>query len=243
MKYILSFLLFISFTVTVFSQSPEKMSYQAVIRASDNSLVADANVGIKIIIRQNSTTGTIVYEETHSVSTNSNGLVSLEIGTGSVVQGSFSDIVWSSGTYYIESQTDVTGGNNYTLVAVSQLLSVPYALHAKSADHFTGTVTATRAEVIDLVASRDIATTDVNNTIACTSTSTLTLTANFSSMVIGDTINLEAHNGAILTIIAASGVSLNYTASGTANFISATGNVRFGMIRKTGDNAYIISGQ
>ncbi|GAA4817025.1 hypothetical protein [Litoribaculum gwangyangense] len=245
MKYL--FTLFVCFicTLSVLAQTPEKMSYQAIIRASDNTLLASSNVSLKILIRQGSTTGNVVYEETHSERTNSNGLVSLEIGTGNSVQGNFSSIPWEQGPYFVETQVDVTGSSNYTITGVSQLLSVPYALHAKSAESFTGNIVASpyRAAIIPLTNSRNIANLDINNTIACTNSSTLTLTSNFSAMEIGDTVNLEAHDGAILTVTAGAGVRLNYTDGGTAVFTSRVGNVRFGLLRKSATNAYIISGQ
>lgn len=245
MKLTLSILLFVTVTLSVFAQSPEKMSYQAIIRSQDNSLVANSNISLKIIVHQGTVSGTKVYEETHYVSTNNNGLVSLEIGTGRILTGNFSSIAWQSGPYFIETQVDVAGGANYNIIGVTQLLSVPYALHAKTAERLVGTNSTNpyKALIVPLVSSRNIASTDINNTLECTTSSTLTLTSGFGAMAIGDTVNLEAHNGAILTIQAATGVTINYTASGSAQFISIAGNVRFGLLRKSGLNAYIISGQ
>ncbi|MUH35607.1 hypothetical protein D9O36_07130 [Zobellia amurskyensis] len=228
------------------AQAPEKMSYQAIIRSSDNSLVLDAPVNLKIIVRQGSVNGTSAYEETHAATTNANGLVSLEIGSGNRVSGNFSEIPWANGPFFIETQVDPNGGSNYSIIGVSQLLSVPYALYAKYAENVTGGSTSTpvkSAAIVSLQSSRNIASGDVNNTLECTKTATFTITSSFSSMKIGETINLEAHNGALLTVKAASGVSLNYNDGGTAIFESASGNVRFGLLRKSGDNAYIISGQ
>lgn len=237
-------LLFVTVTIKLYAQSPEKMSYQAIIRSQNNDLVANTRISLRVIVHQGSAAGTIVYQETHSATTNNNGLVSLEIGTGNITTGTFSAIAWEKGPYFIETQVDVTGGANYNIMGTTQLLSVPYALHAKTAERIVGTATTTpRAAVIPFTSSRNITTTDVNNTIECTATSTLTLTSNFTSMLTGDTINLEAHNGAVLTIQASSGVTINYTASGSAKFTSAAGNVRFGFLRKTGTNSYIISGQ
>jgi hypothetical protein len=242
MKLIFTILLFVTVTLTVFAQSPEKMSYQAIIRAQDNSLVDNSNVSLKIIVHQSTVSGTIVYQETHSVITNTNGLVSLEIGTGKIITGNFSTIAWEKGPYFIETQVDVAGGTNYNIIGVSQLLSVPYALHAKTAERIVG-ANPYKALIIPFTSSRSIASTDINNTLECTTSSTLTLTSGFGTMAIGDIINLEAHNGAVLTIQASSGVTINYTASGSALFSSTTGNVKFGILRKSGLNAYIISGQ
>lgn len=116
------------------AQAPEKMSYQAVVRNSSNGLVISAPVGMRISILQGSAAGASVYTETQTVNSNANGLVSLEIGSGTVVSGDFSTIDWSADTYFIQTETDPTGGTTYTVTGTSQLMSVPYALHAKSAE-------------------------------------------------------------------------------------------------------------
>lgn len=126
-------------TASVFAQSPEKISYQAVIRNSSNALVTSIPVGMRISILRGSPVGTAVYVETQTPTTNSNGLVSIEIGTGTVVIGNFATIDWANGTYFIKTETDPTGGLNYTIVGTNQLLSVPYALHAKTAETVTET--------------------------------------------------------------------------------------------------------
>lgn len=238
-------LLFLIFTLQVFAQSPEKISYQAIIRAQDNSLVVNSKITLKVVVHQGAANGTSVYQETHSVNTNNNGLISLEIGTGTVGMGSFSAIAWDRGSYFIETQVDVKGGTNYNIVGVTQLLSVPYALHAKTADRIVGgnISVPTRSAIVSFVSSRNIAAGDINNTLECTASATLTLTSDFASMSVGDTINLEAHNGAVLTLQAVSGVTINYISAGNAKFTSTAGNVRFGFLRKTGGNSYIISGQ
>ena len=110
------------------SFTPQSFSYQAVIRGGNNVLVANKPVGMKISLLQGSEIGTAVYVETHKPTSNANGLVSISIGGGSVVMGSFVHIDWSKGPYFVKTETDVTGGTNYSLTSVSQLLSVPYAL-------------------------------------------------------------------------------------------------------------------
>jgi hypothetical protein len=245
MKFTLTLLLFVTVTLNVFSQAPEKMSYQAIIRSKVNSLVTNTNISLKVIVHQSTTTGTKVYEETHLVKTNNNGLVSLEIGTGNIISGTFSAIAWEKGLYFIETQVDATGGTNYNIIGITQLLSVPYALHAKTAERLVGTNGANpyKTVIIPFTSSRSIAGSDINNTLECTTSATLTLTSGFGTMAIGDTINLEAHNGAVLTIQASTDVTINYNVNGSAQFSSVAGNVKFGLLRKSGLNAYIISGQ
>ena len=141
MKKIYSIVTGILLTASVWSQAPQKMSYQAVIRNSSNALVTSKVVGMRISLLQGSATGTAAYVETQNPTTNANGLVSLEIGNGTVVTGSFATINWANGPYFIKTETDPTGGTNYTIVGTSELLSVPYALHAKTVENLSGTNT------------------------------------------------------------------------------------------------------
>jgi len=138
MKQVFTILAAVLLTATVWAQSPEKMSYQAVIRNTSDALVTNTQVGMQISILQGSASGTAVYVETQTPTTNTNGLVSFEIGTGTVVSGNFTAIDWSNGPYFIKTETDLAGGTNYTITGTSQLLSVPYALHAKTAETLSG---------------------------------------------------------------------------------------------------------
>ena len=128
MKKIFSILAGLLLTASVFAQAPQKMSYQAVIRNSSKALITATPVGMKISILKGSATGTAVYVETQTASTNANGLVSVEIGSGTVVTGTFAGIDWAAGPYFIKSETDPTGGTGYTIVGTNELMSVPYAL-------------------------------------------------------------------------------------------------------------------
>jgi len=133
MKKLFTLFTIAALTIGSFAQSPQKMSYQAVVRNTSGVLQANQAVGMKISILQGSETGTAVYVETQTKTTNANGLVTLEIGSGTIVSGTFSGIDWSNGTYLIKTETDPTGGTNYTVTGTSQILSVPYALYAKTA--------------------------------------------------------------------------------------------------------------
>jgi len=131
-KKLYTFLAAVLLTATTSAQTPEKMSYQAVVRDSGDALVTNQAVGMQISILQTTATGTAVYVETQNQTTNINGLVSLEIGTGNVISGDFTTIDWSSNTYFIKTETDPTGGSSYTITGTSQFMSVPYALYAKT---------------------------------------------------------------------------------------------------------------
>jgi len=143
MKKLYTFLVAIILTATTFAQAPEKMSYQAVVRDSGDAFVTNQVIGMQISILKTTATGTAVYVETQTPTTNVNGLVTVEIGTGTPVTGTFAGIDWSAGTYFIKTETDPAGGTNYSITGTSQLLSVPYALHAKTAASVTETQTLT----------------------------------------------------------------------------------------------------
>jgi trimeric autotransporter adhesin len=116
----------------VLAQAPDKLSYQALIRDATGTLVTSHSVGMRVSILPGSETGTAVYVETHAATTNTNGLVSIMIGGGTSVTGSFAIINWATGPYFLKTETDPAGGINYTISGTSQLLSVPYALNAKT---------------------------------------------------------------------------------------------------------------
>ena len=144
MKRFLTLLVTIPMAVILYAQSPQKMSFQAVVRNSDGNLVANSTVGVRIQILQTSEFGSAVYVETHTPTTNINGLMTLEIGAGNIVLGTFASIDWANGPYFIKVETDITGGTSYTITGVSQILSVPYALSAKTAESITGPINETQ---------------------------------------------------------------------------------------------------
>jgi uncharacterized protein (TIGR02145 family) len=132
MKKLLTLSMVILTSFNSFAQIPQKMSYQAVIRDHNNVLIANQTIGMQISILQGSATGTPVFVETQTPNTNANGLVTIEIGGGTPVSGTFNGIDWSTGTYFIKTETDPFGNTNYTITGTSQLLSVPYAFYANT---------------------------------------------------------------------------------------------------------------
>ena len=134
-KKLFTFLMIMAFAVVAMAQAPEKFSYQAVVRDASGNLVSNSPVGVRVSILKNSASGVSVYCETHHLNTNTNGLLTMEIGGGSLVGGDFASIQWGDGPYFLKMETDVTGGSNYTISATQQLLSVPYALYAKYAEN------------------------------------------------------------------------------------------------------------
>jgi len=129
----------IVFSLQAVAQAPQTMTYQSVLRNSSNNLLVNIKVGTKISVLKGTASGTAAYTETQTTTTNANGLLSLQIGTGTVITGVFSDIDWANGPYFIKTETDPAGGSSYTITGTQQMASVPYALFAaKTGDAIAG---------------------------------------------------------------------------------------------------------
>jgi len=127
-------------TSFVYAQAPASFPYQAVARSTSGNLLASQALSLRISLLDGSITGTVVYQEVQNVTTNTLGLFTLSIGLGTVTSGSFAAINWGSGSKYIKVEMDPAGGNSFTVMGTSQLLSVPYAIYAnKSGDLPNGT--------------------------------------------------------------------------------------------------------
>ncbi len=118
------------------AQSPQKLNYQAVVRGANGNPITNTSISVRLSILQGSSTGSPVCVEEFSPVTNAYGLVTLEIGSVNI--GEFEAIDWSAGPYYLKVEVDESGGNVYTEIGISHLLSVPYALHAETAGRTTG---------------------------------------------------------------------------------------------------------
>jgi uncharacterized protein (TIGR02145 family) len=120
----------LAIVLTAFSQAPQSFNYQAAIRDNTGNPIANQIVALRISILQGSATGSTIYAETHSSATNPFGIVNLEVGSGTVILGSFAVINWGIAEFFIKIEIDANGGTAYQYMGTSQLVSVPYALYA-----------------------------------------------------------------------------------------------------------------
>lgn len=113
------------------------ISYQAVARDAGGQLLANENIAVKFSILQNNPapTGLLVFQETHNTSTNDYGLFNLEIGSGNVLNGMWGAIDWPAGPHFL--QVEIDEGSGYINMGTTELVSVPYAKHANTADALT----------------------------------------------------------------------------------------------------------
>jgi hypothetical protein len=140
MKKLIQTLVILFFYSSLFAQSPDAFSYQAVVRDGNGDIVAGQPVMARFSIMQSNPSGTLVYSETHSITTNAFGLLNVYIGNGTVLSGDFSAINWGAASHFLKVEVDITGGGTtYTDMGTTQLMSVPYSLYAaKAGNGFSG---------------------------------------------------------------------------------------------------------
>lgn len=127
MKKILFFFT-ILFTTLISAQVPQGISYQAIALNTSGNPVISSNIGLRLSVLDNTASGTVLYSETHTKTTNAQGLFNTVIGQGTPITGTFSSIDWGTNSKFLKVELDAAGGSNFTLIGTTQLLSVPYAL-------------------------------------------------------------------------------------------------------------------
>ena len=114
------------------AQTPNSFNYQAVVRASDGTILQNSTVSFRFSILEGTATGTAMYVETQSATTNQYGLVDLTIGSGTMVSGDMNSVDWSGEANFLKIEMDVDGGSSYADMSTQQLVAVPYAMHANT---------------------------------------------------------------------------------------------------------------
>ena len=179
---------------------PQKLNYQAVARNAAGTTIANQNIGVKIEVLDADQT-TVVYAETHTVTTNQFGLFTLQIGGGTATLGSFAGINWGGGNKYQKTSVDLTGGTNYQLMGITQFMSVPYALYAGSVANNGGkntvilTDTVSSAGAQKIIAEEVGPNTQVLRIINCTKLTSVTFS------VITSLTELSISNNPLLTTV------------------------------------------
>lgn len=189
MKKSLFFLLII-ISSFAFSQIPQSFKYQAVVRDAVGVLSVNKIISVKTSILSGSSNGSSVYTETQTLSTNEYGVVSLNIGAGTLVSGNFSTINWGATTYFVKTELDINGGSTYVFMGTSQILSVPYALYAEKAGNSSAdNDTSATNEIQTLsIAGKNLSISNANTIVL--PQDSLSITGYTLGITNGNTINL-----------------------------------------------------
>ena len=198
-KLVLSLVAIATISLSSFGQAPEGFKYQAVVRDAGNTILNNQAVGMQIEILQGGISGTPVYTESFTPTTNTYGLVNLEIGTGTT-SDDFTIIDWANDTYFIRTSIDVTGGSSYSVMGTSQLMSVPYALYAKTSGNGAGPIGPQGPAGADGQGGVTTAGTNVTITGAGTGLDPYVVNAGTCGLSIGDT-----YQGGIIFYLDATG--------------------------------------
>jgi len=213
MRYILFILILVS--GIAYGQAPEKMNYQAVARDLSGLPLVSSAVSLQFDILQGSSTGTVVYSETQSRATNQFGLFTTEIGTGSVVSGTFSSIDWGSNAYYLRITV------NGDVMPATQLLSVPYALYSKTSGAAGAALTA--GSGIDITGGIITSTLDTSLTNELQNLSWDTTDSNIINLSNGTGISLSSNTPTANQVLTWNGA--NWVAQSlTGSWTQGTGN-------------------
>lgn len=132
MKTLFSIAVLLFVVVQFGTAQPDSFNYQTVVRNNAGAPLTEQEVSFRMSVREGADNGSIVYQETHNVETNSNGLVNFRIGEGDS-SDSFSSVSWGEDTYYLQVEIDPDGGSSFENLGTSELVSVPYAMHARTA--------------------------------------------------------------------------------------------------------------
>jgi uncharacterized protein (TIGR02145 family) len=174
------------------SQAPTKINFQSVLRNTNGEVVSNSAVSLRISILSGTITGTAVYIETHAKTTDAGGLMSLQIGGGTVLSGVFGDINWGSSAHFIKLEADFSGGNSYVLLGTQELMSVPYALYASKTDTSVLNLTSRFSTKLSGTDTASLSA-RINAKSSLSDTSLLNLTSRFSTKLSGsDTTSLSA---------------------------------------------------
>ncbi len=190
MRNYLSFIVFILFTFVLsfnsYSQAPESFTYQAIVRDNSGQPLPNTSVTFQFNILQTSTSGTLIYSEEQTATTNGFGLVNLNIGQGTVQSGTFSAIDWSSDAYFLNIQLDL--GSGFVDLGTQQFISVPYALYAKSAG--SGGTTYTSGNGISITGNV-IENTAPDQTVTISGTGATTVSGTYPNFTVSSTDNVD----------------------------------------------------
>ena len=216
-------LLLLFFLITILlnesqAQSPQAFQYQAIARDNAGLPLISQNINLRVSLISGSTTGTILYAETHSPTTNQFGLFTLEIGQGTVANGTFNSISWGTNAHYMKVEMDESGGTAYQDMGTVQLISVPYALHAASVDNADDADADPSNEIQTLAISGQDLTISSGNTVTLPSATVQTLSKTGSDITLSDgggTVTLNDDDASNeIQMLSISGTTLTISGSG-----------------------------
>ena len=186
-------IIMIFFPIFAIAQAPQKINFQSILRNSLGEVIGNKSVSLKITMLSGSINGSSVYSETHAKTTDASGLISLQIGNGTLISGIFANIDWGGASHFIKLEADFSGGSNYVVLGTQELMSVPYAMYATKTDTSALNLTsrmATKLNAKDTVSLSNRINANSNSSLS--DTSLLNLTSRLATKLnVTDTASLS----------------------------------------------------
>jgi hypothetical protein len=117
-------------------QTPENINYQAIARDTAGNPLSNQALTIRLTIVRTSVSGPTIWQETHSVTTNTFGQYRLQLGLGaSTGLGSaptFATINWGNAIHFL--RTEINTGSGFVVMGTDPFSSVPYSLYSKKTE-------------------------------------------------------------------------------------------------------------
>ena len=126
------FLILFSFAISIGYAQTKGINYKAKLADNSGNTLANQNTTVKFSIYEGNMAANLVYQETHTTTTDANGIIMLNIGEGSSVTGDFTTINWGFDTHFLKTEVDT--GSGYVEIGNTEFKTVPYALHANTVE-------------------------------------------------------------------------------------------------------------
>ncbi|MEP4532661.1 MAG: hypothetical protein ABJ004_06215 [Cyclobacteriaceae bacterium] len=189
-KFILLNLVLLGLITIAQGQSPLNFDYQGVLRDATGDAMANQSLTLQFSLLQGSASGSAVYQETHTTSSNEFGLIHAKIGAGSAVSGTMSAIDWALGPYFVKVEVDL--GSGLEDFGTSELSSVPYALYGEDADADPANEIQTLSLSGSELSISDGNMVDLMSVVTVTDDQALSLTGNILTLENGGTVDLSS---------------------------------------------------
>jgi hypothetical protein len=127
----------LSSTSNVNAQASQTSNYQAVVRDTAGVPIVSDEVSMIFYVLEGSENGPLVYQETHTDSTDLFGLFNVAFGGGIVDSGYFSTIDWGNEKYFLMVEMAYPAASAYKIMGTTEIRGVPYDLQ-NGGDGFWG---------------------------------------------------------------------------------------------------------
>jgi len=119
-------IIFMMLLMSYFGFAQNGINYKAVIKDGLGNVIGDQTVTMQFTLLEGATN---VYQETHSPTTDSNGIAIVNIGEGTTTDD-FNSVNWSDDDHFLKVEVDILGGTTFVNMGITQFKSVPYAITA-----------------------------------------------------------------------------------------------------------------